>query len=266
MRITSENLDETIERNAQICKEVDDHIAFIEKRLIKWRSFPIEQQAFEILKEHQLIEIPIPDLNWGGAIRKFPNGHNVPIINTAQPRVYQYFIYWHEIYHLTESEELKLHESGYNISVEFDLTERKADYFASQMIFGNGDLYDYFHSLEYEDFFVKIAHSMKSYKAPYKAVLIQLYQLAKKNQNQALQGEVKANFDKHLTTQEWESLFQEYSLDDSLIKPSFVTNLNAIKRPIKEEIKLHSDVPLFADNLRIVEGWEKEFKQDFKKT
>ncbi|AIQ54778.1 hypothetical protein [Paenibacillus sp. FSL R7-0331] len=266
MRITSSNLDETIERNAQIHNEVKAHISFIEKRLIKWRSFPIEQQAFEILKEHQLIEIPIPDLNWGGAIRKFPNCHNVPIINTAQPRVYQYFIYWHEIYHLTESEELKLHGNDYDISVEFDLTERKADYFASRMIFGDGDLYDYFHSLEYEDFFVKIAHCMKSYKAPYKAVLIQLYQLAKKNQNQAVQELVKSHFDKQLTTQTWESLFQEYSLDDTLIKPSYVTNLNAIKGPIKEEIKQHSDVELFAENLRVVEEWEKEFKYELNKS
>jgi Zn-dependent peptidase ImmA (M78 family) len=123
MRITSANLDETIS-------------------MIKWRSLPIEEQALEILKEHDLIEIPIPDENWGGAIRKFHNEKRLPIINTAQPRLYQYFIYWHEIYHLTEHEEKIIHNQNYEILTDFNLSERKADYFASQMIFRYQDLYE----------------------------------------------------------------------------------------------------------------------------
>lgn len=261
MRITSENLDQTIERNEQIAKEVEAHIQFIDKRLIKWKSLPIEQQALEILKEHNLIEVPIPDENWGGAIRKFHNNKRVPIINTAQPRLYQYFIYWHEIYHLTENDEMNLHnEESYQISTEFDLNERKADYFASQMIFGNLDLYDYFHSLKHDDFLVKVAHCMKSFKAPYKAVLIQLYQMAKKNHNHQLQTAIKFYFDKRLSTNEWSVIFQEHSLDDTLIKPSFVTNLTSIKQAIKNEMEQHPDVELYKDNLKLVMEWEEKYK------
>ncbi|KOP64817.1 hypothetical protein AMS62_05805 [Bacillus sp. FJAT-18019] len=261
MRITSANLDQTVERNEQIDRQIQDHIHFIEKRLIKWKSLPIEEQAFGILKEHNLIEIPIPDSNWGGAIRKFHGGKVVPIINTAQPRLYQYFIYWHEIYHLTEHEEMSLHnEETYEISTEFDLNERKADYFASQMIFGYSDLYDYYHSLEYDDFIVKIAHCMKSFKAPYKAVLIQLYQMVKRNQNVQLQEQIKLYFDKQWSTSEWTTIFQEYALDDSLIKPSYVTNMNSIINAIKNQITQHPDVELFQDNLKVVKEWEEKYK------
>jgi Zn-dependent peptidase ImmA (M78 family) len=260
VRITSVNLDETIDLNTQIERQVDEHIAYIEKRLIKWRSLPIEEQAFEILKEHNLIEIAIPDNNWGGAIRKFRNGKMIPIINTAQPRLYQYFIYWHEIYHLTENDEMMRHGEDYEISTEFDLNERRADYFASQMIFGRHDLYDYYHSQKHDDFLVKIAHCMKSFKAPYKAVLIQLYQIAKKNNNDLLLEQIKLYFDKHWSVHEWSTVFQENSLDNSLIKPSLIINLNPIKQSIQKEIKKHPDVELYRDNLKVVEQWEVKYK------
>ena len=66
MRITSEILDKTIEMNEQTTKQVEAHIQYIEKRLIKWKSLPLEQQALEILKEYHLVEAPIPDEHWGG--------------------------------------------------------------------------------------------------------------------------------------------------------------------------------------------------------
>ncbi|MEK3713198.1 ImmA/IrrE family metallo-endopeptidase [Paenibacillus sp. FSL R7-0333] len=255
MRITSKNLDETVELNLKIERQVEEHIAYINKRLIKWRSLPLEEQAYEILKEYNLIELPIPDENWGGAIRKFSSGITVPVINTAQPRLYQYFIYWHEIYHLTEHEEMDSHSEDYEITIEFDLNERKADYFASQMIFGRHDLYDYFLSLRHDDFLVNVAHCMKSFKAPYKAVLIQLYQIAKKSRNDPLQEKIRLYFDKHLSTDEWAAIFQDYALDDSLMKPSLIINLHPIMVAIREQIEAHPDVELYRENLRVVEKW-----------
>ncbi|GBF73424.1 hypothetical protein PA598K_01713 [Paenibacillus sp. 598K] len=261
MRITSENLDETVQRNEEIHKEIQQHIMLIERRLIKWKFLPIEEQALAILREHNLIELPIPDTNWGGAIRKFHGNKAVPIINTAQPRIYQYFIYWHEIYHLTEQEEISLHhDQNYEIITEFDLNERKADYFASQMIFGQSDLLDYFYSLTFEDFNVKVAHCMKSFKAPYKAVLIQLYQTAKRSQNDYLQKEVKKHFDSRYSLSDWKKLFKDLALDDNLIQPSYVTNLNSIINAIGNQLKKHPDVELYRDNLKVVKEWEAQYK------
>ncbi|MDO3411326.1 hypothetical protein QWJ34_16290 [Saccharibacillus sp. CPCC 101409] len=261
MRITGENLDETIEANERISKTVASHIAYIEQRIIKWTSLSVEQQALEILKEYHLIEVPIPDENLGGAIRQFGDGKAVPIINTAQPRVYQYFIYWHEVFHLTEYAEMnEPKKSNYEISTEFDLNERKADYFASQMLFRNSDLYDYYLSLKHSDFFVKIAHCIKSFKAPYKAILIELYQLARRNRNHLLQIEVKSFFDQRLTINEWSALFQEHALDDTLIKPSLVVNLSSIKNAIMKSIDKHPDVDMYKDNLEVILHWENKYK------
>jgi hypothetical protein len=52
VRITSQNLDETVKRNDQVDRQVQEHIKYIEKRIIKWKALSIEEQAYEILKEH----------------------------------------------------------------------------------------------------------------------------------------------------------------------------------------------------------------------
>ena len=57
-----------------------------------------------------------------------------------------------------------------NISTEFDLTERKADYFASKMLISN-DLYHYFLDIKQTEFINRVAVCMDTFKAPYKAIL-----------------------------------------------------------------------------------------------
>jgi hypothetical protein len=101
---------------------------------------------------------------------------------------------------------------------------------------------------------------MKSFKAPYKAVLIELFQTAKKKNNDLLQNQIKTYFDNKYSIDEWSVIFQEYGLDDSLVKPSFVTNMNPIIQAIKDQIQLHPDVNLFSDNLKTVLEWEKTYK------
>lgn len=261
MRITSENLDDICTRNEQIKGQVNEHIQFVEKRLIKWRSLPIEEQALIILKEYNLIQIPIPEENWGGAIRTFPNGKRVPIINTTQPRLNQYYIYWRLIYDLTLNEEIDHHDlEEIVISTDYNLNKRKADYFANKMIFGFYDLYDYFISFNEEDFISKISCCMKSFKAPYKAVLIELYLTAKIYHNDILQEDIKSNFDRKFSMLEWSTIFQKYALDDFLVKPSLAINMNPIIHAIKDRIRLHPDVDLFVDNLEVVTECEKSFK------
>ncbi|MNN60127.1 hypothetical protein D3C81_1752890 [compost metagenome] len=87
-----------------------------------------------------------------------------------------------------------------------------------------------------------------------------MYQIAKKNQNEQLQRTIKLYFDKQYTIQDWRAVFQEYALDDNLIKPSYVTNLNSIINAIKSKIAQHPDVELFQDNLKVVKEWEAKYK------
>lgn len=54
-----------------------------------------EKLSFQILKDKGLIQLPIEYKFGGGAIYKKEN-KRIPVLNTAQPRVYQYFVAWHE--------------------------------------------------------------------------------------------------------------------------------------------------------------------------
>ncbi|MFC7393028.1 hypothetical protein [Scopulibacillus cellulosilyticus] len=228
MRITSKNLDETVKLNRQIENEIQRHLKFTHRFLAKYDIQSPEKLALQILKDNYLIQIPIPDSDWGGAIRELPNGKKIPVINTFQPRLYQYFIYWHEIYHLTEE-----FSNSHEISTEFDLTERKADYFASQMLISK-DLYNYFFALKQTEFIDKVAICMDTFKAPYKAILIQLYESAIEYENKRLQEIIKTNFDLSLSIESWEKLFKKLSLDENLVKPSFKVDFGLLKYEVNQ--------------------------------
>jgi hypothetical protein len=244
MRITSESLDETVHLNLEIENEVRRHINILEHNFKKIRILSPEKMAFHILKKNHLIQIPIPDQDWGGAIKELPNGSRIPMINTAQPRLYQYFIAWHEVYHLTEKPG---QNTTHDISTELDMNERKADYFASQMLLGP-DVYDFFHELNAGPFVDRAAYCMDTFKAPYKAILIQLYELSIRYRNVALQTEIKNHFDVKLTEKQWEKLFQKLSLDDSLVKPTYIIDLGPLKKKIHEKAERHMDVELYQEN------------------
>jgi hypothetical protein len=255
MRITSENLDITVRMNVEVDKEIRRHIDILEHHFKKVRILSPEKLAFHILKDHDLIQIPIPDENWGGAIKELPNGSRLPVINTAQPRLYQYFIAWHEVYHLTEKPNQKM---THDISTEFDMNERKADYFSSQMLLGP-DVYDYFHELNEDRFVERTAYCMDTFKAPFKAILIQLYELSIKYRNLDLQAEIKNYFDIKLTAQQWEELFQKLSLDDSLVKPTYIIDLGPLKKKVHEKAERHTDVELYQRTKISSKRWRQSY-------
>lgn len=258
-RITIDNLDKTIEKNFEIEAEVREQIKYMEKYLKKYRIHSPEKLAFQILKENNLIRLPIPDSDWGGAIYELPNGCKIPIINTAQPRLYQFFICWHEVYHLTE-ESFKNNDTHFISTRDLYLSERKADYFASQMLIGE-DVYKYYHQLknEHELFIDRIACCMDVFKAPYKAILIQLYEIAKRFDDLVLQETVKKNFDFDLDSKQWEEKFNELLLDDTLVKPTYIVDFSELKRKIIKMSKQNDDVELFLDNKEFLLSLEKKF-------
>ena len=74
MRITRENLDQTVKINVEINKEIEKHIAYVYKYKTKYDTLSAEKQAVQILKENYLIQIPIPDLNWGERLKNCQMG------------------------------------------------------------------------------------------------------------------------------------------------------------------------------------------------
>lgn len=69
----------------------------------------------------------------------------------------------------------------YLIESEILMEERKAEYFAALMLLGN--LMPYFEGLKDMEFQAKAFQCMNAFQAPYKAVLISLYESAVKNGN-----------------------------------------------------------------------------------
>ncbi|MGD7024643.1 hypothetical protein ACQCVK_18835 [Rossellomorea vietnamensis] len=251
MRISSNNLNETVKLNRQINNEIQRHLKYMHRFLAKYDIQSPEKLALQILKDHYLIQIPIPDPDWGGAIRELPNGKKIPVVNTAQPRLYQYFIYWHEIYHLTED-----FSNSHEISTEFDLTERKADYFASQMLISN-DLYNYFLDLRHTEFINRAAICMDTFKAPYKAILIQLYESAIEYKNEVLQEEIRSNFDLSFNMESWVEIFQKLSLDENLVKPSYIVDFGLLKYEI--DSITDTDDRVYNETKEFIIGLEKKY-------
>ena len=97
--ITAENIDQVIQKNKEIKEEVLSEVLTFQRNQMAGRVVSMQQLAWMILEEFGLVQMPIEDKFWSGAIY-VKDGKIIPVINTAQPRANQYFTAWHEIYHL----------------------------------------------------------------------------------------------------------------------------------------------------------------------
>ena len=145
--------------------------------------------------------------------------------------------------------DLSLKEETHNIAVDMDLNERRADYFAAKMIFGN--VYDYYYSLDDEDFIDRVIKCMDVYKAPYKAVLIELFEEAVTKYNDLdLKEKILEHFDNKP-----ENLVQKFidlELDAELVKPSYVVSLGGLEKKIQSVMKENPDVSHHKDNYQFL--------------
>jgi len=196
------------------------------------------QLALLILQRFGLVQMPIEDKFWSGAIF-VKDGKIIPVLNTALPRANQYFAAWHEIYHLIFDEVSFDHFIGNDNRME----ERKAEYFAASMLLNGVDRY--FIELPEMDFVSKIFLCMSAFQAPYKAVLVSLYEYAIQSENETLGRRVKEVFD--LEFEDMPQRFRALGLDDSLVNPSYVINTSSLQERIRRckaanpELHYHKD-------------------------
>jgi len=243
-RITSKNLEAVVMKN----KEIHD---FVEQKVFDvWNLYnPTKipspaKLALQILQSYGLILFPIDDPFFSGAIF-IRNDRKIPVINTALPRVNQYFAAWHEVYHIYFDEVSLDHYIDSDIVME----ERKAEHFAALMLLG--EMRPYYDSLPSTDFLSKVFYCMSIFQAPYKAVLLNLYEIAMEKNDIFMKNEIKDIFDAQYN--DIEERFRYLGLDDDLVRPSYINNLNSLRDRIQQTINSEPDVRYHGQNLHFLE-------------
>lgn len=237
--ITAENIDLVIKKNCEIKAEVLAQAIKLQTNPTIMRVGSASQLALVILQEFGLIQMPIEDKYWSGAIF-VKDGKIIPVLNTALPRANQYFAAWHEIYHLIFDRV----SFDYFIETGSTLEERKAECFAACMLLNGVDRY--FTELPEIDFISKIFRCMATFQAPYKAVLVSLYEYAVQSENEKLGYRIKEVFD--LQFDDLPDRFRILGLDDSLVRPSYVINTSSLQERIKKSKDANPELHYHKDN------------------
>ncbi len=245
--ITAENIDLVIKKNREIKDEVLEQAIKLQTNPLIMKTASAPQMALWILQGFGLVQMPIEDKFWSGAIY-VKDGKRIPVVNTALPRTNQYFATWHEIYHVI------FDQVSFDHFIETDntLEERKAECFAACMLLNGVDRY--YIELPEMDFTSKIFHCMAAFQAPYKAVLVSLYEYAVQSENEKLCNRIKEVFD--FQFDDLPERFRMLGLDDSLVKPSYVINTSFLQERIKKskdenpELKYHKDNEEFLINIK----------------
>lgn len=237
--ITANDLDQIVDKNKLIKKEIEEkRDQFYQGPFYSAKnSFP--QLGLSLLKERGLIQLPISDKYWNGAIF-VQEGKIIPVINTAQIRANQYFTIWHEVYHLIFD---KI-ETTHQISILGSLQERSADLFAAKILL-NG-LETYYASLSECSFEDKVYYCMDYFQVPYKAVLISLYEFSDATNNEDLKKYIRKIFDK--PSGDLVKEFQRLGLDDGLVRPSNVINVSYLQNLIKQRLNEEPDLQYHQEN------------------
>ena len=249
--ITAANIDLVIQRNSSIAEEVSAQALKLQTSTSIMRVASMPQLALLILQGFGLVQMPIEDKYWSGAIF-VKEGKIIPVINTALPRANQYFASWHEIYHLL------FDRVSFDHVIENDnmMEERKAEYFAACMLLREVDRY--FKNLPAMDIISKVLYCMSAFQAPYKAVLISLYEDAVRSDNEKLKKQIKEILD--LKLDDIPDRFQRLGLDDSLVMPSYVINTSYLHEQIKKSEEANPELNYHGDNEAFLENILKEIQ------
>lgn len=222
-KLIFEDLPQVIEENKQISSEVSIVVNqyFQTYHPKGWNRIDGARKFIE--QNHYLIEAPVNDTTFGGFIRTTHRNRHICYINTAEPRMYQNFVLFHELFHLISLQE----EMGefHLVTAELDneSNERKADYFASLMLINEHEIKAFFSGPENkaESIFDKILLCMFAFKVPYKAILIRLFELELIDIDSLKEYfDLKVNFSKE---------FNRIGKDESILEASKVRNFRCLE-------------------------------------
>lgn len=102
----------------------------------------------------------------------------------------------------------------------------------------------------------QIFYCMSAFQAPYKAVLVSLYEFAVQSDNEKLGIIIKESFD--FQFEDMPERFQVLGLDDSLVQPSYVINTSSLHNKIRRSKKANPELSYHGDNEEFLTNIMKE--------
>jgi DNA-binding ferritin-like protein len=97
---------------------------------------------------------------------------------------------------------------------------------------------------------------MSAFQAPYKAVLVSLYEYAIQSDNEKLGKRIKEVFD--LQFDDMPERFRMLGLDDSLVRPSYVINTISLQEKIRRSQEANPELNYHKDNEEFLANIMKE--------
>ncbi|MBB6446736.1 ImmA/IrrE family metallo-endopeptidase [Bacillus benzoevorans] len=180
--INKENIEQIILYNQKyhsIVKEKIDSLRALSDPLIT--SKPLEFIKTHLYENSYVLEFPINNLEYGGLV--FYHHQNFYIqINTAQPKIYENFMWAHEFYHFFfDKDRIKgKEENSILIDSIFDEKERLPNLFASEFLINDFALERKFKFFKKEfdgtSLVDIVINLIAVFELPYKAIVIKLAQ------------------------------------------------------------------------------------------
>lgn len=177
--INKDNLEQIVTFNQDYLSKIKSNIELLKSSadpLIA--SKPLEYIKTYLNENAHVIEFPVKNLDYGGLVL-YHNKNFYIQINSAQPKIYENFMWAHEFYHFYfDKEKIKKKEENFIlIDSIFDEKERLPNLFASEFLINDFILERKFNSFKKEYNLTDIVINLiPVFELPYKAIVIKLAQ------------------------------------------------------------------------------------------
>ncbi|TCI24328.1 ImmA/IrrE family metallo-endopeptidase [Exiguobacterium sp. SH5S13] len=226
--ITKENLLQVVESNRRLLPSVLSKVEETREISLLFRYKPVEVIKHYLMQTANVILFPSSFPNYGGMVT-YRNHRFYIHINTAQPRVYENFVWVHEYYHF-KYEQSKIKNAAIQTFFEDSVLnehERQANLFAAELLVDGRLLSDLFQqvtrTLRDRPLVDRVLHLMPVFEVPYKVIVIKLLQDGLLSEDDAL----------NLIDHEYREQLPD-DFDHSILQPTLVIKLDDLNEMLRD--------------------------------
>lgn len=226
--ITKDNLLQVVESNHRLLPSVLSKVEETKETNLLFRYKPVEMIKHYLMQEANVILFPSPFPNYGGMVT-YRNHRFYIHINTAQPRVYENFVWVHEYYHF-KYEQAKIKNAAIQTFFEDSVLnehERQANLFAAELLVDGRLLRDLFqqmtHTLRHRPLVDWVLHLIPIFEVPFKVIVIKLLQ----------DGLIKEKEALDLIDYDYQKQVPD-DFDHSILQPTLVIKLDNLDEMLKD--------------------------------